>query len=182
MGNSFGPLIYPDTKKVFSAYGIVSDDKNSLWMLDFGGDGDRASRSEDRRVQDHPDADRRIRIRAAAASTTARGSLWFAEFGANQVGLVRHRADNGHINEYVMPTPWDSPYDAVADKNGNVWTGSMVTDRVSRLDPATGRVIEYQLPTSTNIRRVWVDNSTNPVTFWTGSNHDADILRIEQTP
>jgi hypothetical protein len=26
---------------------------------------------------------------------------------------------------------------------------------------------------------VWVDNSTTPVTFWTGSNHGADIIRIE---
>jgi streptogramin lyase len=175
---SFGPLIYPDTKKVFSAYGIVSDDKNSLWMLDFGGTSiaHLDPKTGAFKIIPTPTADshpRRGRINDRT------GLLWFAEFGANQVGSYDTRADNGVITEYKMPTPWDSPYDAVSDKNGNVWTGSTVTDRVSRLDPATGRVIEYQLPTSTNIRRVWVDNSTTPVTFWTGSNHGADIIRIE---
>ena len=30
----------------------------------------------------------------------------------------------------------------------------MMTDRVSRLDPKTGNVVDYLLPRSTNIRRV----------------------------
>ena len=32
---------------------------------------------------------------------------------------------------------------------------------------------------STNIRRVFVDNSTTPVTFWVGSNHGASIIKLE---
>ena len=56
-------------------------------------------------------------------------------------------------------------YDVVADKNGEAWTGSMMSDRVSRLDPKTGAFVEYQLPKTTNIRRVFVDNSTTPVTL-----------------
>jgi streptogramin lyase len=67
----------------------------------------------------------------------------------------------------------------VVDKNGDAWTGSMMTDRVSRLDTKTGQFTEYLLPNSTNIRRVWVDNSTNPVTFWVGSNHGASIVKVE---
>jgi hypothetical protein len=35
------------------------------------------------------------------------------------------------------------------------------------------------LPKDTNIRRVFVDNTTTPVTFWTGSNHGASIVKIE---
>jgi hypothetical protein len=35
------------------------------------------------------------------------------------------------------------------------------------------------LPELTNIRRVFVDNSTSPVTFWAGDNHGAEILRVE---
>jgi hypothetical protein len=31
----------------------------------------------------------------------------------------------------------------------------------------------------TNIRRVFVDNTTSPVTFWVGSNHGASILKLE---
>jgi hypothetical protein len=54
-----------------------------------------------------------------------------------------------------------------------------MSDRILRLDTKTGRFIEYLLPNPTNIRRVWVDNSTNPVTFWVGSNHGASIVKVE---
>jgi virginiamycin B lyase len=55
----------------------------------------------------------------------------------------------------------------------------MLSDRVTRLDPKTGQFIEYLLPRPTNIRRVFVDNSTTPVTFWVGSNHGASIIKLE---
>ena len=64
-----------------------------------------------------------------------------------------------------MPTPWTSPYDAVADKNGYAWTGSMKTDRVARLDIKSGQYTEYPLPRPTNIRRVFVDDSRIPAHF-----------------
>jgi streptogramin lyase len=83
------------------------------------------------------------------------------------------------IREFPMNTPWTNPYDVVADRTGKVWTGSMWTDRVTRLDPATGAMVEYLLPHETNIRRVFVDNSTQPVTFWAGNNHAASIVQLE---
>jgi streptogramin lyase len=55
----------------------------------------------------------------------------------------------------------------------------MSNDRVVRFDPKTGQSTEYQLPKFTNARRVWVDNSTTPVTFWVGSNHGASIVKLE---
>jgi hypothetical protein len=55
----------------------------------------------------------------------------------------------------------------------------MVTDQVTRLNTQTGDMIGYLLPRSTNIRRVFVDNSTTPVTFWVGSNHGASIVKLE---
>jgi len=39
--------------------------------------------------------------------------------------------------------PWSSPYDAVVDHNGDAWTASMNTDRVARLDVASGQYTEY---------------------------------------
>ena len=78
-----------------------------------------------------------------------------------------------------MPTPWSAPYDVTVDKNGDAWTGSMLNDRVQRLDPKTGQVTEYLLPKETNMRRVFVDNSTTPVTFWVGNNHQASIVKLE---
>jgi virginiamycin B lyase len=55
----------------------------------------------------------------------------------------------------------------------------MVTDQVTRLDTRSGQTVDYLLPRSTNIRRVFVDSSTTPVTFWVGSNHGASIIKLE---
>jgi hypothetical protein len=65
------------------------------------------------------------------------------------------------------------------DKNEEAWTGSMITDQVTRIDTRTGQSVDYLLPRTTNIRRVFVDNSTTPVTFWVGSNHGASIVKLE---
>jgi streptogramin lyase len=50
---------------------------------------------------------------------------------------------------------------------------------VVRLDPKSGEAVEYPLPRDTNMRRMFVDNSTTPPTFWVGSNHGASIVRVE---
>ena len=55
----------------------------------------------------------------------------------------------------------------------------MLTDQVTRLNTKTGEMVQYLLPRTTNIRRVFVDNSTTPVTFWVGSNHGASIVKLE---
>ena len=103
--------------------------------------------------------------------------LWVAEYQGNRVALVDPKA--GRVQEWELPTPFSWAYDAVQDKNGEVWTGGMTSDRVSRLNPATGEFVEYLLPRFTNIRRVFVDNSTSPATFWVGNNHGASIVRLE---
>jgi len=55
----------------------------------------------------------------------------------------------------------------------------MLTDRVTRLNTQTNEIVEYLLPSSTNIRRVFIDNTTSPVTFWVGNNHGASIIKLE---
>ena len=56
---------------------------------------------------------------------------------------------------------------------------SWYSDRIVRLNPTTGQFVEYLLPRATNVRRVFVDNSTTPVTFWVGNNHGASIIKLE---
>jgi streptogramin lyase len=103
--------------------------------------------------------------------------LWFGEFRGNRIGMFDTKAEE--FTEWLAPTPWSAPYDVTVDKNGEAWTGSMSTDRVLRLDPKGNQFVEYLLPRGTNIRRVFVDNSTTPVTFWVGSNHGASIIKLE---
>jgi streptogramin lyase len=71
------------------------------------------------------------------------------------------------------------PYDVVKAKNGEIWTGSMLDDRVARLDPKTDDIVEYQLPRTTNIRRVFVDDRGPRAVLWVGSNHGASIVKVE---
>jgi len=107
----------------------------------------------------------------------AQDRLWFGEFRGDRIGMLDTKT--GQFKEWPVAPKWSSPYDVITDRNGEAWTGSMLSDQVTRLNPETGQSINYLLPRSTNIRRVFVDNSTTPVTFWAGSNHGASIVKVE---
>ena len=138
----------------------------------------RISASSTPRPASSPSTARRFaNSRPRRGAVDEQNRLWFAEYAGNAIGMFDPKTEK--IQEWVLPTPWGQPYDVVTDKNGEAWTGSMLSDRVSRLDPKTGEFVEYLLPKTTNIRRVFVDNSTSPVTFWVGSNHGASIVKVE---
>jgi streptogramin lyase len=98
------------------------------------------------------------------------------EYRANQVALFDTKTEK--FVEYKLP-PHTYPYRANFDKNGEIWASTMHTDRVVRLDPKTGNATQYLMPADTNMRTVFVDNSTTPVTFWVGSNHDHRLVKVE---
>ena len=103
--------------------------------------------------------------------------LWFGENRADRIGMFDTRSER--FQEWRAPTPGTWPYDVTVDKNGEAWSGGEYNDRILRLNPRTGQFTEYLLPAETNVRRVFVDNSTTPVTFWVGSNHGASIVKLE---
>jgi streptogramin lyase len=103
--------------------------------------------------------------------------LWFGEFRGDRIGMLDTRT--GRFKEWLVPMPWSNPYDVAIDRNEEAWTGSMSNDRILRLNTRTGEFTPYLLPRPTNVRRVFVDNSTSPVTFWVGNNHGASITKLE---
>jgi virginiamycin B lyase len=105
------------------------------------------------------------------------GRLWFGENRGDRFGMFDTKTQQ--FKEWAAPTPGSWPYDVTGDKNGEAWGGNEYTDTVQRLNPKTGDFTEYLLPKSTNTRRVFVDNSTSPVTFWVGANHGASIVKLE---
>jgi hypothetical protein len=107
----------------------------------------------------------------------AQDRLWFGEYRGNKIGMFDTKGET--FKEWTLPTAWSNPYDVTVDKNDEAWTGSMLNDRITRLNSKTGEFTEYLLPKTTNVRRVFVDNSTTPVTFWVGSNHGASIIKLE---
>jgi len=162
---------YP--KGAHGAYGIASDAENNLWFMDFAdrnvGKTDAAGATFIYPVPTPASRPRRGHM-------TMDGRLVFAEFAADQAGVIDLKTQE--VKEYKLTANF-APYDAVLDRNGEIWTGGMNADAVMRIDTATGRSVSYLLPQSTNIRRVFVDNTTTPVTFWAGNNHHGSIIKVE---
>jgi virginiamycin B lyase len=107
----------------------------------------------------------------------AQERLWFGENRADRIGMFDTRTQR--FQEWPAPTPGAWPYDVTADRNGEAWSGGEYNDRILRLNPGSGEIVEYLLPLHTNVRRVFVDNSTTPVTFWVGNNHGASIVKLQ---
>jgi streptogramin lyase len=103
--------------------------------------------------------------------------LWFAEINAKKIGHFDTKTKK--FEEWVALGD-DDPYGAALDASGFAWTGGTPTDNVTRLDPKTGKMIQYLLPNpNTNIRRVRTYDKTNPPSMLIGENHQAKIALIQ---
>jgi virginiamycin B lyase len=159
----------------YSIYGIASDSHNNLYFAEFATNhiGRIDAQTGEVKFYETPT----LHSRPRRVKMDSQDRLWIGEYQGNRIAMLDTKT--GKFTEWPVPTPWSAPYDVAWDKNGELWTGSMTTDRIVRLDPRTGQTVEYLMPTETNIRRVFVDSSTTPVTFWTGSNHGAAIVKVE---
>jgi streptogramin lyase len=156
-------------------YDVIPDSKNNAYFTDFRQQhvGRIDAKTGEVKLFEVPTA----RSAPRRGSMDAQDRLWFGEYRGDRIGMFDTRTEQ--FREWKLTTRWASPYDVVLDKNENAWTGSMITDQVTRLDTKTGEMVNYLLPKSTNIRRVFVDNTTTPVSFWVGSNHGASIIKLE---
>jgi len=159
----------------YSIYQVISDSHNNLWMAEFTeghiGKIDAKTGLATWYTIPTPHA------RARRMRMDDEDRLLFTEYRGNKVAMFDTRTEK--LTEWPLPTPYTGPYRAATDKNGEIWTGGMHTDRAVRLDPKSGEAVEYLLPHETNMRTVFIDNSTTPVTFWTGSNHGAALVKVE---
>jgi len=158
-------------------YDVVPDSKNNAWFTDF-------RRKHIGRIDAKTGEITHFEMPASVAVTAprrgqmdAQDRLWFAQYRGDRIGMLDTKT--GEFKDWAVGPRWSAPYDVAFDKNAEAWTGSMVDDQVTRLDTKTGTTVQYLLPRRTNIRRVHVDNSTTPVTFWIGSNHGASIVKME---
>ena len=172
---NLGSFKDPRNGKRIGSYGIHSDAQNNIYLLDFsaGNIAKVDAKTKALTVYMTPTPNSRPR----RGRVDDQGRLWFAEYQGNAIGMFDPKTEK--ISEWKVPTQWSNPYDAEADRNGDAWTGSMLTDRIARLDIKSGQYTEYPLPHSTNIRRVFIDDSKNPGTLWVGNNHGAAIVKVE---
>jgi virginiamycin B lyase len=155
-------------------YQVMADSKNNLWMAEFTeghlGKIDAKTLQVTWFANPTPHArDRRMEI-------DAQDRILVTEYRNSKVALFDTKTEK--FTEYNLPE-YTYPYRANFDKNGEIWASTMSTDRVVRTDPKTGKTEQYLMPSDTNMRTVFVDNTTTPVTFWVGSNHDHRIVKVE---
>lgn len=70
-------------------------------------------------------------------------TVYFGQPGANKI--VAYRRDTG-FREYLIPTPNAGPGRFDFDSKGHLWFPELYADKVARLDPATGKIEEWDLP------------------------------------
>jgi streptogramin lyase len=161
--------------KELSSYGVSSDSKNNFYGMNLNGTYIIKVDAKTKKVTPYqtptPNAGPR------RGHMDAQDRLWFAEFRGNRIGMFDTKTEK--FQEWPVSTPWTNVYDAIADTAGYAWAGGMNNDRVVRVNTKTNEVVEYVLPRMTNIRRVSVDNGSNPPAFWIGNNLGASLVRVE---
>lgn len=81
----------------------------------------------------------------------AAGNIWFALRGIYAVGKLDR--STGRISEYLVGA---DVYALAIDRQARVWVSRMESDRISRLDPRNGEVVEIVVAPGTRPRRLAV--------------------------
>jgi streptogramin lyase len=169
------PKDSPLASRNFGSYGVVADSKNNFYGLNLG--GEFVTRVDAKTMKATPFVTPTPNSGPRRGHIDGQDRVWFAEFRGNNIGMFDTTTEK--FTEYPVPTPWTNPYDAIIDKQGFAWTSGMSNDHVVRVNTKTGETTEYLLPRMTNVRRVNVDNSTSPPTFWVGNNLGATVIKVE---
>jgi streptogramin lyase len=83
------------------------------------------------------------------------------------------------MREYFPPIPYSTFYEAMPDRNGDIWVAPIQAGRFLRYIPQTEQWIAYPTPEPySHNRRAWIDNSTDPVTVW-WVDHNGWIVRMQ---
>jgi streptogramin lyase len=107
----------------------------------------------------------------------AQDRFWFAEYYGDKIGMFDTRTEM--FQEWPL-RKYFTPYTASApDRNGDVWAPSNMSDRLARLNPRTGEVTEYLMPTELDTKKIALDPSTNRVVLLMANMRTARILRVE---
>jgi virginiamycin B lyase len=106
----------------------------------------------------------------------AQDNAWFGGRGGM---LYRMNARTHKISVWYSPVPYDTFYEALPDKNGEVWAAGLQSGRLMRFNPKTEQWTQYLLPEPyAHDRRTWIDNSTSPVTVWF-VDHEGFMVRAQ---
>ena len=157
------------------SYGVAVDSMNNFYGMQLG--GDHVTRVDAKTMISTPYRTPTPDSGPRRGHMDLEDRLWFGEFRGNRIGMFDTKVEE--FREWEVPVVWTNPYDAILDRNGFAWGGGMTNDYVARVNTETDEIIMYLLPGTTNIRRVDVDNTTSPPSFWVGDNLEGTLIRVE---
>ena len=103
--------------------------------------------------------------------------LWYGEYLNDKIFMfdtVTKKVRRWEVPEYSTPYTVSVP-----DKNGYVYASSNMSERLIRLEPKTGTVIEYQMPTEFDAKKIAYDPTTDNVVLWMSNMRVARIMKVE---
>lgn len=122
-------------------YSVAVDSKGVVWMTAHGIEMLIELHPSEAKVIAHqpPSHGFLIHINIADDDT-----VWFTQPGNNQIVSYRH--DRG-FKEYPTPTKQSGPGRLDFDAHGDVWFPELYTDKLAKLEVATGKITEWDMPT-----------------------------------
>ena len=80
-----------------------------------------------------------------ASVNLSKGDTW--SFPLKTFPRPTGKATRVVMTEYDLPEPTRMPHDVIVAKDGTVWYDSFEEQIIGKLDPATGKTVEYTIPT-----------------------------------
>ena len=103
---------------------------------------------------------------------------WFAMYFGDRIGMFDTRAER--FEEWPTPRKYMTPYTASApDRDGRVYAPSNTAERLLQLDPRTGEIVEFQMPTDFDTKKILHDPTTTRPTLWMANTRNARLVRVE---
>jgi streptogramin lyase len=107
--------------------------------------------------------------------------FWFGLYGGNGINMLDTRT--GKMSSWKMPTPYTTPYlSTLPDKDGYVYSSSNTSERLLRLNPKTGEVVEFPMPNGPGNfdgKKINWDPTTKKKVLLFANTRNAEIMRVE---
>ncbi|MGE0447568.1 MAG: carboxypeptidase regulatory-like domain-containing protein [Vicinamibacterales bacterium] len=107
--------------------------------------------------------------------------FWFGLYGGNAINMLDTRT--GRMSTWKMPTPYTTPYlSTLPDKDGYVYSASNTSERLLRLNPKTGEVVEFPMPNGAGNfdgKKINWDPTTKKKVLLFANTRNAEIMRVE---
>jgi streptogramin lyase len=157
-----------------SGYHNVVDSKGNPWIATYRGPGGVIGidvQTKDVKWYSVPG------LMARRGKMDSQDHYWFAEYLVDKISMFD--LNTGKTHRWSAPL-YSTPYtSSTPDKNGYVYAPSNMSERLMRLDPRTGEIVEYLIPTEFDTKKIAHDPTTSNVVLWMANKRTARITKVE---